>query len=90
MVVSTNANLDLSDGALSMSIGNAAGPELQQECKSQYPDGVEIGQIAVVNGYNLPCKAVHFCTLPVLTEPSKEDLAVAEDMVNIKITIFTL
>ncbi|KAJ8297433.1 hypothetical protein KUTeg_023964 [Tegillarca granosa] len=79
LVVSTNCKLDLSDGAMSMVIGKAAGPELQQELNNQYPDGIETGQIAVANGYKLPCKALHFCTLPMLIEPSKDDAIAAGD-----------
>lgn len=38
--------MDLSKGPLSKSVLKAAGTELQDECKSKYPEGIQHGQIA--------------------------------------------
>ena len=53
-------DLDLSQGAVSSSLLTAAGPAIQQECRTQVPAGQQIatGQIIRTAGHQLHCKDV--------------------------------
>lgn len=43
---------------------DAAGPNLESECKNKFPNGVSVGDIADTGGYNLHCQRVYHVTLP--------------------------
>lgn len=43
---------------------DAAGPNLEAECKNKFPNGVSVGDIADTGGYNLHCQRVYHVTLP--------------------------
>ncbi|XP_036364536.1 protein mono-ADP-ribosyltransferase PARP14 isoform X3 [Octopus sinensis] len=60
----TNKNLYLNIGAISKSILNAAGPQIQNECDEEYPRGISTSTIAITKGYNLNCKNVFHLVLP--------------------------
>ena len=56
MIVNTvGQDLDLSQGAVSRSLLEAAGPGLQQECRTQVPAGqkLTVGQIIRTSGHQL-------------------------------------
>ncbi|XP_050395688.1 protein mono-ADP-ribosyltransferase PARP15 isoform X2 [Patella vulgata] len=62
IVNSTSNKLELQNGAVSGSINKAAGPNLQAECKEKYPNGINVGDIAVTGPGNLRCQKVyHTC-----------------------------
>lgn len=65
MIVNTaSKNLNLSQGAVSLSISKTGGDSIQQECKTKYPEGINFGEIAVTGGGNLACKIVCHGALP--------------------------
>ena len=51
-------DLNLSHGAVARLILATAGPEIQAECKSVAPQGVEFGEVVVTKGYALNCSSV--------------------------------
>ncbi|XP_033729454.1 uncharacterized protein LOC117318598 isoform X2 [Pecten maximus] len=63
IVNTTSTQLKLDQGAVSMSILMAAGPEIQRECY-QYHHGVKWGEVAVTHGYKLKCESVFHGALP--------------------------
>ncbi|KAK7109795.1 protein mono-ADP-ribosyltransferase PARP14-like isoform X1 [Littorina saxatilis] len=64
IVNSTSTDLDLSNGAVSSSILQAAGSGLQDECRTQHPQGVRPGHIAVTGGHALSCRKLYHISLP--------------------------
>lgn len=62
----------MNNGAVSQSLLNAAGDILQQDCTNNYPNGIQIGEIAVTRGGFLKCKCVYHGTLPVWSEKTHE------------------
>ncbi|XP_046570875.1 protein mono-ADP-ribosyltransferase PARP14-like isoform X2 [Haliotis rubra] len=58
LVSPAQCDLDLSSGAVSMSLLKAAGPQLQEECDRKYEEGINLGEVAVTKGGNLQCKSV--------------------------------
>ncbi|KAK3094887.1 hypothetical protein FSP39_007507 [Pinctada imbricata] len=64
IVNTTSKDLRLTNGAVSNSLLNAAGPSIQQECNMNYPNGVQHGQVAVTKGGNLRCSFVCHGSLP--------------------------
>ncbi|XP_052277425.1 uncharacterized protein LOC127876354 isoform X2 [Dreissena polymorpha] len=65
IVCTANKPLDLSKGRASRTILEAAGDGMADEVKASYPDGIDYGEVAVVNSGNLACKKVYFVALPV-------------------------
>ncbi|XP_046554245.1 protein mono-ADP-ribosyltransferase PARP9-like [Haliotis rubra] len=63
IVNTTNPGLNLADGVVSKVMLEAAGDDLQDECKTKYPSGVKAGEVAVTGGGNLSCKQVYHITL---------------------------
>ncbi|XP_061194345.1 protein mono-ADP-ribosyltransferase PARP14-like [Saccostrea echinata] len=59
IIVNTAAkDLNLSQGAVSASLLNLGGIDIQRECHSKYPHGIEFGDIAVTSGGKLNCKNI--------------------------------
>ncbi|XP_067675632.1 protein mono-ADP-ribosyltransferase PARP14-like [Haliotis asinina] len=58
LVNPAHCDLDLTSGAVSMSLLQAAGPQLQEECNRKYEEGINFGEVAVTKGGNLQCKVV--------------------------------
>ncbi|XP_052226217.1 protein mono-ADP-ribosyltransferase PARP14-like isoform X1 [Dreissena polymorpha] len=58
IVNTTSRNLDLNNGAVSKTILKQAGPEIQNELKQSYPNGIGEGQVAVTKGHKLKCTNV--------------------------------
>lgn len=69
VMTSTTRGLDLKRGTLSKSILEAAGSELQKECATKYPNGIQHGEIAVVGSGNIKCKNVYCGALPRFDKP---------------------
>ncbi|XP_060082610.1 protein mono-ADP-ribosyltransferase PARP14-like [Ylistrum balloti] len=67
----TNSRLRLNTGMLSRAFLNAAGDDLQVECDT-FAGGLNCGDIAVTEGYSLPCKMVYHTTLPNYTTREKD------------------
>ncbi|XP_048249263.1 protein mono-ADP-ribosyltransferase PARP14-like [Haliotis rufescens] len=64
IVNTTNKNLRLNQGAVSMSISKEGGWTIQNECNTHYRKGINFGDIAETGGGNLRCKKVYHCCLP--------------------------
>ena len=62
IVNTTSSNLNLSGNASSRALSAAAGPKLQEECKTI--GQVKTGEIVVTNGANLACKHVFHTSCP--------------------------
>ncbi|XP_041355431.1 protein mono-ADP-ribosyltransferase PARP14-like [Gigantopelta aegis] len=62
IVNSTGNRLNLSEGPISKIILEAAGSSIQEECKNNYPNGIESWGVAVTSGGNITCKQIyHIC-----------------------------
>ncbi|XP_046369034.2 protein mono-ADP-ribosyltransferase PARP14-like [Haliotis rufescens] len=69
IVSSSNTNLDLDRGMVSKSLVKHAGPAIQAECKEKYPDGIQLGDIAVTKGGDMQCvEQIYHCVLPNWSE----------------------
>lgn len=49
---------------MSQSLLCVGGPQLQKECNQKYPDGVNIGDVAVTSGGSLKCDVIFHGALP--------------------------
>ena len=49
---------------------------MQDECDNNYPNGIEIGDVAVTGGYGLKCKKVYHGTLPKWSDKSKNAIII--------------
>ncbi|XP_060564916.1 protein mono-ADP-ribosyltransferase PARP14-like [Ruditapes philippinarum] len=58
IVNTTSHNLDLRNGAVSISLSKAAGKELQEEVTAKFPNGLDKRTIAVTGGHKLNCQFV--------------------------------
>ena len=56
--------MKLDNGALAESLLKKAGPQLQEECKNKYPNGIKSGEVAVTGGYSLKATKVYHGTIP--------------------------
>ncbi|CAI9716753.1 protein mono-ADP-ribosyltransferase PARP14-like [Octopus vulgaris] len=74
IINSTNKSLQLNIGAISKSILNAAGPQIQVECNQKYPQGISTSELAITKGYNLKCKKVFHLVLPPWDENSSDSI----------------
>ncbi|XP_060564934.1 protein mono-ADP-ribosyltransferase PARP14-like [Ruditapes philippinarum] len=63
IVNTTSNNLDLRNGAVSMSLSKSAGRALQDEVTAKFPDGLENKTIAVTGGHKLHCNFVFHTAL---------------------------
>ena len=61
---SSNEKLNLKVGALSKSLLDVAGNQMQTECNRKYPQGIKTGGLAVTMGYKLKCQNVYHGSLP--------------------------
>lgn len=52
-------DLDLSKGVVTQSLLAVAGPGLQAELRTNYPQGLSEGQVGKTSGYGLHCKSVY-------------------------------
>lgn len=64
MVITASKELKLKYGALSKSVLEAAGPDIQTACDNNYPSGVDYGDVAATRAYKLHCRFVYFGSLP--------------------------
>lgn len=69
IMLTCTTKLDLKKGTLSDAISSAAGPSMQPECSSKYPNGITHGELAVVGPGKLTCKAVYLGALPRYDKP---------------------
>jgi len=70
-VNTTNVNLDLRQGAVSLALLKAGGTALQQECTDAAP--INVGDVAVTGPGNLPCKYVLHTVVPSYTTKHAKD-----------------
>lgn len=75
IICAASRNLDLSKGRMSKSMLEAAGQEIQNECKSKYPDGIGHDEIADVKGGKMKCKRIYFVALPLYGSKGSEEQA---------------
>ena len=73
IVNTTSHNLDLQNGAVSISLSKAAGKELQDEVKVKFPQGLEHRTIAVTGGHKLNCGFVLHTALSNFNEKDPQD-----------------
>lgn len=59
LVNTTGKDLILSHGAVSQSILNAAGQQIQDECKANMPPNFKYGDIVETRGHQLPVQRVY-------------------------------
>lgn len=60
----SDKTLDLSKGAVSKSVLDAAGYALQAECRGSYPQGINFGEVVRTGAHNLACKHVYHGVCP--------------------------
>lgn len=63
LVCSTSSKLSLNSGA-AHSLIKHGGQQLQNECKQKYPEGIQNGELAVIDGGKLKCERVYLTALP--------------------------
>ncbi|XP_078312815.1 protein mono-ADP-ribosyltransferase PARP14-like [Crassostrea virginica] len=64
IVNTASPNLNLRQGAVSNSIVNLGGDTIQQECRAEYPNGINYGEIAITKAGKLDCMLVFHGALP--------------------------
>ncbi|KAL8567911.1 hypothetical protein ACOMHN_059033 [Nucella lapillus] len=69
IINSTSNELDLQKGAVSASILKVAGQNLQMECKSKYPGGLQTGGLARTQGHGLNCQEIFHIVLCNYSHP---------------------
>ncbi|XP_046334977.2 protein mono-ADP-ribosyltransferase PARP15-like [Haliotis rufescens] len=74
LVNTTQADLNLSVGAVSGSLLEAGGRVLQDECRQQYPSGVKAGTVVLTRGGKLACKKVFHVVLEEWAQKNKKTL----------------
>ena len=84
-VNTTNGNLDLSQGAVSIALLKAAGKSLQQECKKAAP--IKVGDVAFTSSGNIPCHYIFHTVMPSYKKHSSEAEKVCNVFVNIPLCI---
>ena len=62
MVNTTNRDLNLSSGAVSVALLKAGGRQLQEECTKKAP--INTGDVAVTGPGSLPCRYVFHTVVP--------------------------
>lgn len=67
IVNSSHRSLDLSKGRASKALLEAAGDGIQTECRTNYPNGIQDGEIAITSGGQLLCKAIYHGALSKYT-----------------------
>lgn len=66
LVNSSNRTLDLTFGQVSRDLLRVGGRQLQEDCKTKYPNGINFGEIAVTGKggpKGLFCKNIFHCCL---------------------------
>ena len=74
IINSTSNGLDLQNGAVSSSILREAGEGLQDECRANYPKGIQTQEIARTSGHGLRCKEVYHLTLCNWSNPNAQQV----------------
>ena len=64
IVNTTTTSMDFRSCPVSSSILAKAGQALQHECRTKYPGGVMVGDVACTQGHGLQCQAVYHVILP--------------------------
>ena len=62
---STNPEMNFTQGGVSQAIYRMGGPDLEKECRKNYPKGIQLGEVAVTKGHRLRCKELYHITLDV-------------------------
>ncbi|XP_061194327.1 protein mono-ADP-ribosyltransferase PARP14-like [Saccostrea echinata] len=71
IVVSAHPDLDLSRTQVTQAVMKEGGSKIQQDLRGSYPNGIKVGDLAIVTAGNLPCKEVYIMTLPKYNEDPK-------------------
>ena len=72
---STATDLVLNNGAVSASMLAKGGPGLQDECKSKYPQGIKVGEVAKTAGHGLGCRVVYHLALCPWSNPQASQVS---------------
>lgn len=59
IVNSTSPDLQLQRGALSKAILKAGGSMIQDDCTKNYPNGIDVGEVAVTSAGKLKCSNIY-------------------------------
>lgn len=71
---SSNCSLNLSQGRASKAMLDAAGDGIQTECRTNYPNGIQDGEIAITSGGQLSCDAIYHGALSKYTCDEDEEV----------------
>jgi O-acetyl-ADP-ribose deacetylase (regulator of RNase III) len=64
IVASAASSLNLRSGSASYSLVKQGGAQLQTDCNRLYPNGIQDGEVAVIDSGNLNCDKVYLTSLP--------------------------
>ncbi|XP_025093182.1 poly [ADP-ribose] polymerase 14-like [Pomacea canaliculata] len=85
LVNSSNRTLDMSKGQVSRDLLRVGGPQLQEECKTKYPNGINFGEIAVTGKggpKGLFCKNIFHCCLKEEKDKKKIEKIIKETTIK--------
>ena len=66
LFATTTRGLQLDQGELSKCVRKAAGPSLQAECSTKYPQGIKYGEVAELALGQSGFKKIILCSIPKL------------------------
>ncbi|XP_069131153.1 protein mono-ADP-ribosyltransferase PARP14-like [Argopecten irradians] len=61
LVTNSSGNLNLKAGRTTKALLDAGGETLQEQCNTNYPQGIRAGEVATTTGGNLNCQYVFYC-----------------------------
>lgn len=82
IVSSAASNLNMRSGSASYSLVKQGGAQLQTDCNRLYPNGIEDGEVAVIDSGNLNCDRVYLTSLPSWKEAASNGGKVSRSKVR--------
>lgn len=67
-MVTAKNDLDLGQTAVTKAIMKEGGDSIQAEIRTNYPNGITTGNLAIVGSGKLDCKEIYIGTLPIYKE----------------------
>lgn len=87
IVVTAKNDLDLSQTVVTKAVMKEGGDSIQADIRSNYPNGITVGNLAIVSSGNLGCKEIYIGTLPIYQEDTNAAGKILRDMVVKCLTI---